>query len=284
MIYRKYITTGICQTSNKMSFDIDRVAFSIFGIDIYWYAIIIICGILLAAQFAKKEFTRRGFDEDFIYDILFVCLPIGIIGARLYYVAFEWDYYGANPSQILNFRAGGLAIHGGILFGLIALLIYAKKNLIPFWDLTDVMVPSLALAQAIGRWGNFANAEAHGGPTDLPWGIIIDGVKVHPTFLYESLGDLCIFLFLYFYYRKKNPAQGKQSAIYFIAYGVLRFFVEGLRTDSLYIGGLRTAQLMSLVFIMFGLVLFIISSKRNIPPYKYKSRKVKKEDKIIKFK
>ena len=114
-----------------MEFNIDRVAFSIFGLDIYWYAIIIIGGILIASQFAKKEFVRRGFEEDFIYDILFVILPIGIIGARLWYVAFEWDFYGANPSQILNFRAGGLAIHGGIFAGLIALWIYAKYKNIP---------------------------------------------------------------------------------------------------------------------------------------------------------
>ena len=131
--------------------------------------------------------------------------------------------------------------------------IYAKYKNIPLLDLTDVMVPSLVLAQAIGRWGNFANSEAHGGPTDLPWGIIIDGVKVHPTFLYESIGDFLIFLFLIFY-RKKNPSKGKQTAIYFIGYGILRFFVEGLRTDSLYVLGLRTAQLVSIGFVIIGVI------------------------------
>ncbi|WP_296127004.1 prolipoprotein diacylglyceryl transferase [uncultured Anaerococcus sp.] len=266
-----------------MEFNIDRVAFSIFGLDIYWYAIIIIGGILIASQFAKKEFVRRGFDEDFIYDVLFVVLPIGIIGARLWYVAFEWDYYGANPSQILNFRAGGLAIHGGIFAGLIALWIYAKYKNIPLLDLTDVMVPSLILGQAIGRWGNFANAEAHGGPTDLPWGIIIDGVKVHPTFLYESIGDFLIFLFLIFY-RKKNPSKGKQTAIYFIGYGVLRFFVEGLRTDSLYVLGLRTAQLVSIGFVIVGIILFVYANKNNLPPYFQKAKSKEKAERIIKFK
>lgn len=266
-----------------MEFNIDRVAFSIFGLDIYWYAIIIIGGILISSQFAKKEFVRRGFEEDFIYDILFVILPIGIIGARLWYIAFEWDFYGANPSQILNFRAGGLAIHGGIFAGLIALWIYAKHKNIPILDLTDVMVPSLILAQAIGRWGNFANSEAHGGPTNLPWGIIIDGVKVHPTFLYESIGDFLIFLFLIFY-RKKNPSKGKQTAIYFIGYGVLRFFVEGLRTDSLYVLGLRTAQLVSIGFVIIGVILFIYAHKNNLPPYFQKAKSKEKADRIIKFK
>ena len=265
-----------------MDFSIDRVAFSIFGIDIYWYAIIIIVGILIAAQFAKAELTKRGFDEDFVYDILFVILPAGIIGARLYYVAFEWDFYGANPGEILNFRAGGLAIHGGIFFGMIALYLYSRYKSIPFFDLTDILVPSLALAQAIGRWGNFANSEAPGGPTDLPWGIIIDGVKVHPTFLYESIGDLLIFLFL-LYYRKKNPAKGKQTAIYFMGYGVLRFFVEGLRTDSLYVFGLRTAQLVSIGFVIVGIGLFSYANKKDIRPFRLRKRQKEKEDKIIRF-
>lgn len=266
-----------------MEFNINPVAFSIFGIDIYWYAIIIITGIIIAAQFAKKEFVRRGFDEDLIYDILFVILPVGIIGARFWYVLFEWDYYSANPSQILNFRAGGLAIHGGILFGLIALIIYQRFKQIPLIDLTDIIVPCLALAQGIGRWGNFANSEAHGGPTDLPWGIIIDGVKVHPTFLYESIGDVLIFIFLY-NYRKKNPAKGKQTAIYLMVYGVLRFLVEGLRTDSLYIGNFRTAQLVSIAYLIIGLVIFVIASKKNQAPYFKQKKDKEKKERIINFK
>ena len=266
-----------------MEFNIDPVAFRLFGIEIYWYAIIIITGIFIAAQFAKSEFVRRGFDEDFIYDLLFVILPIGIIGARFWYVIFEWDYYGSNPSQILNFRAGGLAIHGGILFGSIALLVYARYKKIPLLDLMDVLVPSLVLAQGIGRWGNFANSEAHGGQTDLPWGIIIDGVKVHPTFLYESIGDVLIFILL-INYRKKNPDKGKQSAIYFTLYGILRYFVEGLRTDSLYIGSLRTAQLMSIIYVLLGIVLYIWANKNHLPPYFRENKSKEKKDKIIKFK
>lgn len=249
-----------------MEFNIDRVAFSIFGLDIYWYAIIIVAGIFVASYFAKKEFERRGFDGDIMDDILLAILPIGVIGARIWYVIFEWEYYLENPSQIINIRGGGLAIQGGIIFGLIGLLIFSKKRSIPLIDLTDIISPSLALAQAIGRWGNFANAEAHGYPTNLPWGIIIDGVKVHPTFFYESLGDFLIFLFLY-NYRKKNPDKGFQSAIYFLAYGIVRFFVEGLRTDSLYMFGLRTAQLVSIVFILVGIGLLIYAKRKKLPPY-----------------
>ncbi|WP_296141027.1 prolipoprotein diacylglyceryl transferase [uncultured Anaerococcus sp.] len=266
-----------------MEFNFDPVAFSIFGIEIRWYAIIIIAGLLLGTQFAKKELIRRGFDEDFIYDVLFVIVPIGIIGARLWFVLFKWDFYSQNPMQILNIRGGGLAIHGGIIFGSLALYFYCKKHLVPFLDMTDILTPSLALAQGIGRWGNFINQEAHGGPTDLPWGIIIDGVKVHPTFLYESLGDLIIFSFL-INAIKKNPDKGKITASYLISYGILRFFVEGLRTDSLYWGPLRTAQLISILFIVMGIALFIYANKKNLPPYfRPKNIKKEKEPKIIKF-
>ena len=250
-----------------LNFDIDRVAFSVFGIDIYWYAILIITGVLIGAKFAQKEFVKRGFDEDFIYDLLFVILPLAIIGARIWYVVFEWDMYKNNPIQILNFRAGGLAIHGGILFAIIGLYFYAKKKEIPLIDILDVMAPSLAFGQAIGRWGNFVNGEAHGTATNLPWAIIVDGVKVHPTFLYESIGDFLIFLFL-INYRKKNPKKGIQTAIYFIAYGILRFFVEGLRTDSLMIGPIRMAQLTSVIYLIVGLYLFFKYKNINLKPYR----------------
>lgn len=252
-----------------LDFNIDRVAFSIFGIDIYWYAIIIIGGILIGAKIAQREFVRRGFSEDFVYDLLFIVLPIAIIGARIWYVVFEWELYKNDPIQILNFRAGGLAIHGGILFALIALYFYSKKRKIPLLDLTDVMVVSLALGQAIGRWGNFINGEAHGSATDLPWAILVDGVRVHPTFLYESIGDFLIFLFL-MAYRKRKPAKGKQTAIYFLAYGVLRFFVEGLRTDSLMIGSIRMAQLTSVIYVIIGIFLFIRYKNMNLSQYERK--------------
>ncbi|WP_058990178.1 prolipoprotein diacylglyceryl transferase [Anaerococcus rubeinfantis] len=250
-----------------LNFDIDRVAFSVFGIDIYWYAILIITGVLIGAKFAQKEFVKRGFEEDFIYDLLFVILPLAIIGARAWYVIFEWDMYKNDPIQILNFRAGGLAIHGGILFAIIGIYFYAKKKEVPLIDLLDVLAPSLAFGQAIGRWGNFVNGEAHGTPTNLPWAIIVDGVKVHPTFLYESVGDFLIFLFL-INYRKKNPKKGIQTGIYFMTYGILRFFVEGLRTDSLMIGQFRMAQLTSIIYLIIGIYLFVKYKNINLKPYR----------------
>ena len=250
-----------------LNFNIDRVAFSLFGIDIYWYAILIISGVLIGAKIAQKEFVNRGFSEDFIYDLLFVILPFAIIGARIWYVIFEWDFSKNDPIQILNFRAGGLAIHGGILFAVIGIYFYTKKKNLPLIDILDVMVPSLALGQSIGRWGNFVNGEAHGTPTNLPWAIIVDGVKVHPTFLYESIGDFLIFLFLMIY-RKKNPKKGIQTGVYFMSYGVLRFFVEGLRTDSLMIGSFRMAQLTSVVYLIVGIFLFVKYKNINLKPYK----------------
>lgn len=283
MMFKKSTTIGLSQARTKMEFNIDRVAFSIFGLDVYWYGIIIVAGILISAIFARREFERRGYKGDIIDDILFAILPIGVIGARIWYVIFEWDYYGAHPNEIIDIRGGGLAIQGGIIFGLIALYFFSKRRDIPMIDLTDILAPSLVFAQAVGRWGNFANAEAHGYPTDLPWGIIIDGVKVHPTFFYESLGDFLIFLFL-INYRKKNPAKGFISGIYFLAYGIVRFFVEGLRTDSLYVFGLRTAQLVSIVFMIVGIALLIYAKKENLPPHFHKEKKSEKEERIIKFK
>ncbi|MDD7305724.1 MAG: prolipoprotein diacylglyceryl transferase [Peptoniphilaceae bacterium] len=250
---------------------INPVAFSLFGIDIYWYAILIVSGILLGAKFAQKEFVRRGLSEDFVYDMLFVVLPSAIIGARLWYVIFEWDYYMQNPWQILNLRGGGLAIHGGIIGGTLALYLFTRNKKITLVDMIDVLTPSLALGQAIGRRGNFVNQEAHGGPSKLPWAIMIDGKSYHPTFLYESLGDFIIFLFL-INYRKKNPEKGKVAAIYFIAYGILRFFVEGMRTDSLMIGSFRIAQIVSIVFVIIGLFMFYKSKYNNMPGFGLKRK------------
>lgn len=238
-----------------------RVAFSFFGIDIYWYAIFIVTGIFLGAYFAKKEFIKRGYDKDLVYDVLLACLPVSIIGARLWFVTFNLDYYINNLSEIIMIRHGGMAIQGGIVFAFVAAYFFAKKRKIKLIEIMDITFPSIALGQAIGRWGNFVNKEAYGYPTSLPWGINIDGVNVHPTFLYESIGDFLIFLFL-LNYRKKKRKDGVISAIYLISYGILRFFVEGLRTDSLYFLNMRMAQLTSIVFIICGIYL-LVRGKRN---------------------
>ncbi len=239
------------------------VAFSIFGIEIMWYGILIASAVLIGTLLALRECRRIGFKEENLIDLLIFIIPIAIIGARAYYVIFSWDYYSKNPEQIINIRSGGLAIHGAIFAAIITAIIFCKIRKINFWQVADIVVPSLALGQAIGRWGNFINQEAYGTPTDLPWGIIVKGQKVHPTFLYESLADFAIFIFLVWYRRKKRKVDGEILILYFILYSAGRFFIEGLRTDSLMIGSLRVAQLTSIALIIIGVIIFYIKRKKN---------------------
>lgn len=239
----------------------DRVAFTLFGIDIMWYGILIATGMVIAVFIALREAKRLKISEDDILNLAMIAIPCGLIGARAYYVIFNWSYYAGNIAEILNFRGGGLAIHGGLIGGILAGFIYAKIKKINFFKLSDCVVLGIPLAQAIGRWGNFLNQEAHGGPTNLPWGIMVDGVKVHPTFLYESIWDLGVFLFL-FIFRKKQKYQGQILVDYIILYSIGRFFIEGLRTDSLMLGPLRMAQVVSLACIIIGVILNYILSRR----------------------
>lgn len=238
------------------------VAFSIFGLEIRWYGLLIASAVLIGTVLALKEAKRKGVKEETLIDMLLFAVPAAIIGARAYYVIFMWDYYSKNPSQILNIRGGGLAIHGVIIAGTLVVIIFAKVRKESFWKLADIVAPSLILGQAIGRWGNFANQEAHGGPTDLPWGIMVDGVKVHPTFLYESIWNLLVFGFLLWYRRKKATVEGEIYVLYLILYSVGRFFIEGIRTDSLMLGPFRVAQLISLAIIMSGGAYLIWKKKR----------------------
>lgn len=246
-----------------MEFNIDPVAFSIFGIDIMWYAILITTGIILGLYFVSKLAVVKNLDKEMPSDLLLWVLVPAILGARLYYVIFSWDYYSKNPSEIIMIRNGGLAIYGGLLTAFLITYIYSKKKNISFLTILDVFAPGIALGQAIGRWGNFINKEAYGRTTDLPWAIIIDGQKVHPTFLYESLGDFIIFIVLYNLCKKNRNENGTIIALYFILYGILRFFVEGLRTDSLYFLGMRVSQIVSLVLIAIGLIIYIRNKKVN---------------------
>lgn len=235
----------------------DPVAFRIFGIEIMWYGVLISLGVLLGVFFALRECKRIGFKEDNLLDFLLIAIPAAIVGARTYYVIFSWDYYSQNPSEIINIRSGGLAIHGALIAGIIVGILFCKKRKINVLELLDIVIPSVALGQAIGRWGNFINQEAHGGPTDLPWGIVVNGQKVHPTFLYESIIDFCIFIFLMWFRKNKKITDGQVLALYFIFYSAGRFFVEGLRTDSLMFIGLRVAQLVSLGSILAGIALWM---------------------------
>lgn len=240
----------------------DPVAFKLFGLEIRWYGLLIALAVLIGTMLALREAKRKGMKEETLIDFLLFAVPAAIVGARAYYVVFMWDYYSKNPDQILNIRGGGLAIHGVILGGAITAIIFAKIRKVNFWTLADIVAPSLILGQAIGRWGNFANNEAHGGPTDLPWGILVDGVKVHPTFLYESFWNLLVFFFLLWYRRKKATVEGEVFVLYLMLYSAARFFIEGLRTDSLMIGSFRTAQLISIVIIAIGAVFLYIRKRK----------------------
>ncbi len=240
----------------------DRVAFTIFGIDVMWYGVLIATGMLIGIALAVREAKRVGISEDDVLNIAIIAIPVAIICARLYYVIFSWDYYSQNPGEIFNIRGGGLAIHGGLIGGILTGFIYAKVKKLDFFKTADAVMVGMPLAQAIGRWGNFINGEAHGGPTSLPWGIMVDGVKVHPTFLYESIWDFGIFLFIMFYMRKKKTYEGEVIVSYITLYSIGRFFIEGLRTDSLMFGSIRMAQFISLVGVVGGLVLHFYLKNR----------------------
>ena len=240
----------------------NRVAFTILGIDVMWYGILIGIGMLLGIYIAVNEAKRRGISEDDILNIALIAIPVGVICARLYYVIFSWEYYSLNPSEILNIRGGGLAIHGGIIGGTLTAYINTNVKKLDFLKVADTVIPGLPLAQAIGRGGNFINGEAHGGPTNLPWAITVDGMKVHPTFLYESIWNTILFAFIMLYMRKKKKYEGEVLVTYITVYSIGRFFIEGLRTDSLMIGPLRMAQLVSLAGVVIGVGLHIYLSSK----------------------
>lgn len=239
------------------------VAFEIFGMPIRWYGILIASAFLIGTILAVREAKRRALDEEIIIDMLLFVIPAALIGARIYYVIFSWDLYKDNPIQAFNFRAGGLAIHGGVIAGVLVALIFCKIKKQNFWKLADITAPSIILGQAIGRWGNYANQEAHGGPTDLPWGIMINGAKVHPTFLYESIWNFLAFIFLVWYSRKKSKVDGEVFLLYIILYSVARFFIESLRTDSLMWGNFRVAQIISALSILIAAII-MYRKKRQI--------------------
>lgn len=241
----------------------DPVAFEIFGLPIRWYGILISLGVVIATLLSTKEAKKRGYSEDLIIDLLLFALPISIIGARAYYVIFSWDKYRGSLKDIINTREGGLAIHGALIAAVLVTIIYSKRKKISFWTIGDICAPGIILAQGIGRWGNFINQEAHGGPTDLPWGIIVDGQKVHPTFLYESLWNVAVFAFLMWYRKNKSKVKGETFLLYVALYSLGRMFVEQLRTDSLMLGNFRVAQLISIASILVSLAMFTYRRKSN---------------------
>lgn len=239
----------------------EPVAFTIFNIDIMWYALMITGGIIVASLIAYYRAPRHNIDRDNLLNMLIISIPVGIIGARMYYVIFNWDSYSGDFLKIINIREGGLAIHGGLILGLsVAAILCFIWHIRPL-NLLDLCMPAISLAQSIGRWGNYFNSEAHGGPTDLPWAVDINGIGYHPTFLYESIWCFILFIIL-LYVDNHRKFQGQVFLLYGILYSMERFCVEALRTDSLMIGAFKQAQVLSLaIIIVFGII-YIIKRRR----------------------
>ncbi len=257
--------------------DVNRIAVKLGSVEVYWYGVLIAVGVCLAVILAMTQAKKNKMSADLILDYGLLCVPAALVGARLYYVFSSWgDYYvkgdfGKTISNIVDFRSGGLAVYGGVIAALIAAIAMSKIRKIPISAIIDYAIIYIPLGQAIGRWGNFFNQEAFGTNTNLPWGMISTETKwylqtycptldpsqpVHPTFLYESIATILIFVGLYFI-RKHSKRAYTTTASYMIFYGIVRFFIEGLRTDSLYIGetSLRTSQVVSVVLVVMGFLL-----------------------------
>lgn len=253
-----------------------RVAISIGKLNIYWYSIFVLIGMLLGIFLVLKESKKQKINEEFIINFMFYGLIIGILGARIYYILFNLDYYLSNLTEIFAIWNGGLAIHGGIISTIIFGYFYSKKHKIKLLQLTDICAVALIIAQAIGRWGNFINQEAYGRITTLESlqslhipKFIIDGMYIsghyrQPTFLYESIlcviGFIILLLVRKFY---KNIKTGQLTATYLIWYGIIRFIIEQFRSDSLMLGNIKVAQLVSIIFITTGIIIIINSIKKK---------------------
>lgn len=263
---------------------------NVFGFHIMFYGIIVGIGILSGITLAAKLSKLEGTGEEIIYDLALFEVPLCIIGARIYYVIFEWEYYSQHPIEIINLRGGGLAIYGAVIMSMIVLAVFVKVRKISPWQLADFGICGLILGQAIGRWGNFFNCEAFGGYTDslfamrinrklvnpamipqsledamqtnLP-DIAADYIQVHPTFLYESVWNLCVLAFMLFY-RKRRAFKGELLWVYFVGYGLGRFFIEGLRTDQLKLWhtDLAVSQLLSAALVLTGIIALAIGHAR----------------------
>lgn len=256
---------------------VNRVAFELFGLSIYWYAVIIISGVVIAMVLSSREAERVGMKADDVTDFMLIGLPLSFIGARLYYILFDLQPYLADPIQVFNIRSGGLAIYGGLIAGGIWLYYFCSRHFISVWTFLDIAAPSVMIAQSIGRWGNFMNHEAFGGETTktfleslhLPQFIVenmyIDGAYRQPTFLYESVWTFIGFIVLLFLRKKTGLLkQGEVALSYVIWYSFGRMFIEGMRTDSLYlVGSIRVSQLLSFVLLVGALVVFIWRRKQN---------------------
>ena len=250
-------------------------SFKIFNIEIHFYSLCILLGIFLAYILIIKESKRHNIEEQKVESLIFYTILVGIVGARLYYVLFNLDYYSYNVKEIFMVWHGGLAIHGGIIGGLIFLYFYTKKSNLNYLKMIDISVPGLIIAQAIGRWGNFFNQEAYGSavtkeflsnlhiPTFIIDGMLINGSYHIPTFLFESILSVIGFIILLLIRKNKNIKIGTLTAFYAIWYGIVRFIIEIFRTDSLMLSSFKQAQIISIIFIAIGITL-LLDRKRNL--------------------
>ena len=269
---------------------LNRVFLQLGPITIYWYAVFIMSGVALGLFLAIREGKKMGINSEFFYDLVTYGLPISIIGARIYYVAFSWDYYSSHPEDIIKIWQGGIAIHGAIIAVFIFGYFFCKKRKVSFWLVADIASVSFIIAQAIGRWGNFMNQEAHGGvvpgatldaqreflqslfiPDFIVNNMYINEAYYHPTFLYESLWNMVGFLFIVFVLRKlPKLLVGEIAAFYAVWYSIGRYMVEGMRTDSLMLTeSIRMAQFISITTIVLVLILVIYRrlAKKNLITY-----------------
>lgn len=257
---------------------LDPVAIQIGSISVKWYGVIIASAVVIALLLALSEANKRKMDKEIIVDLLIWAIPISIISARIYYVIFEWDFYKNNLGEIVKIWHGGIAIYGALIGAVLTAIIFSRIKKISFWQLADVVAPSLIIAQAIGRWGNFMNQEAHGAETTrsfleslhLPDFIInqmyIDGAYYQPTFLYESLWNVLGFIVLLII-RRTKIRRGELFLGYVIWYSFGRFFIEGMRTDSLMWGDFRVSQVLSLLLIVLSIGIIIYRRMKMNPPY-----------------
>ncbi|HBK0115795.1 TPA: prolipoprotein diacylglyceryl transferase [Listeria monocytogenes] len=257
---------------------LDPVAIQIGSISVKWYGVIIASAVVIALLLALSEANKRKMDKEIIVDLLIWAIPISIISARIYYVIFEWDFYKNNLGEIVKIWHGGIAIYGALIGAVLTAIIFSRIKKISFWQLADVVAPSLIIAQAIGRWGNFMNQEAHGAETTrsfleslhLPDFIInqmyIDGAYYQPTFLHESLWNVLGFIVLLII-RRTKIRRGELFLGYVIWYSFGRFFIEGMRTDSLMWGDFRVSQVLSLLLIVLSIGIIIYRRMKMNPPY-----------------
>lgn len=253
-------------------------------IQIYWYSIFILLGFLIGGTLALWEARRWEIPEDFMINLFFYVIIFAFLGARIYYILFNLEYYMNDPISMIKVWEGGLAIHGGIIACIIFIIFYTKKYKVNTLRILDILAVSLIIGQAIGRWGNFFNQEAYGSATTLEFlkglhlpqfiidGMFINGTYYQPTFLYESIGCLLGFIVLLIFRRRKHTKVGYVTALYLIWYGVLRFFIESLRQDSLMLGNFKMAQIVSIILVISGIIIFIRLRKVSVFDNSYNGR------------